>query len=772
MDPKKVEAVRTWQPPQKKRELQSFLGFCNFFRQFIRDFSKIAKPLTRLTGNATWEWTSLEQDAFNQLKDRIIKDVTLIIPRETGKFRIEADSSDYANGAVLLQNVDGKWRPVAFRSRSLNEVERNYEIYDKEMMAIMDSLSDWRQYLLGAKEPVEVFTDHQNLQYFRKPQKLNRRQARWVVEIAEYHIELFHKPGKSMGKADALSRMSGLEKGENDNTDVTLLKPEFFISQVTDQTSAPEDDLHNLIRRKKNQRDKLVQVALESKDKEWLETEDGLAVWQGCIYVPKDKELRGRIIQAHHDAQTAGHPGRYKTIELITRNYWWPGISRDVRIYVEGCEKCQATKTHRTKPVGPLHPHDVPSEPWEIIGTDMIGELPESGGYNAISVFVDHFTKRLRLFATHTMITSEGMARVYRDKVFPIHGMPRKIVHDRGPQYHARFMKELYKLLGIESNYTTAYHPQTNGQTEWINQEIEHYIRLFVNHHQNDWHEWLPMMEFAYNDRVHSATKVSPFYADNGRHPYKGTTPKMTSQNPTAQEFADSMKRIREEVGSALKKAAEDMKRQYDKHRNEAIEYKAGDKVWLEGTNITTDRPMKKLGDKRFGPFKVLEKIGSSSYKLDIPRTWKRVHNVFNETHLSLYHEPQFPTQPRNTEPPPEVVGEEEEYEVEEVVDARKYRNGIQYKVKWRGYGPHEMTWEPAANMTNAKEAVQDFHKKYPNKPRPRTLKRIEIPIAQFPTELFRQIPTPDIEPVPSTMPSEALVNRLACHGIRALKGG
>ncbi|KAF8828867.1 hypothetical protein HHX47_DHR3000770 [Lentinula edodes] len=281
------------------------------------------------------------------------------------------------------------------------------------MMAIMDSLSDWRQYLLGAKEPVEVFTDHQNLQYFRKPQKLNRRQARWVVEITEYYIELFYKPGKSMGKADALSRMSGLEKGENDNTNVTLLKPEFFIFQITDQTSAPEDDLLNLIQRKKNQRDKLVQVALGSKDKEWLENENGLAVWQGCIYVPKDKELRGRIIQAHHDAQTAGHPGRYKTIELVTRNYWWPGISRDVRICIEGCEKCQATKTHRTKPVEPLHPHDVPSEPWEIIGTDMIGELPESGGYNAISVFVDHFTKRLRLFPTHTTITSEGMARVY-----------------------------------------------------------------------------------------------------------------------------------------------------------------------------------------------------------------------------------------------------------------------------------------------------------------------------------------------------------------------
>jgi hypothetical protein len=126
-------------------------------------------------------------------------------------------------------------------------------------------------------------------------------------------------------------------------------------------------------------------------------------------------------------------------------------------------------------------------------------------------------------------------------------------------------MKGLYQLLGIEGNYTTAYHPQTNGQSERKNQEIEHYLCLFINYHQSDWHEWLPLAEFVYNDRVHSATKVTPFYADNGRHPYKGTAPKTESKNPTAQEFADNMKQIRDEVGAALKKANEVMKKYYDK---------------------------------------------------------------------------------------------------------------------------------------------------------------------------------------------------------------
>ena len=777
MDPKKVSAMTGWKEPTKKKEVQSFLGFCNFFRRFIRGFSGVARPLTQLTGNAEWVWKQEQQDAFDELKRRIAEDPVLLIPREHGKFRVEADSSDYANGAVLSQFVDGKWRPVAFRSRALNETERNYEIYDKEMMAIMDSMEEWRQYLLGAKETVEVFTDHQNLQYFRKPQKLNRRQARWVTELGEYDIQLTHKPGKTMGKADALSRMTGLDRGEKDNENVTLLKPELFISRIhfslnTHTVDTPEDIILTKIKQRKANKDKYVQVALEKKEKDWEETDDGVVTWQGRIYVPKDRDLRGQVIQAHHDTVLAGHPGRYKTQELITRNYWWPGISRDVRTYVTGCEKCQATKAHRSKPVGPLHPHDAPTEPWETIGTDLIGELPESGGYNAISVTVDHFTKRVRLVPTHMSLTSEGMARIYRDRIFPIHGLPRKIVHDRGPQYHSQFMKELYRLLGIQGNFTTAYHPQTNGQTERMNQEIEHYLRVFVNYHQSDWDQWLPTAEFVLNDREHTATKTTPFFADNGRHPYKGTAPKMTSKNQTAQEFADGMKKVREEVGAALKKAAEDMKKYYDRKRTETVEYKPGDMVWLEGTNLSTDRPAKKMGDKRFGPFKVVKKVGHSSYKLTLPRTWKNIHPVFNEVLLSPYHPPEFPSQPRNTRPPPVVEGEEPEWEVEEIVNSRTYRGAFRYKVQWKGYGAHEQTWEPISNVEHAAEAIAEFHRRFPNKPKPPRLARIEIPISQFPTHLFRPIPQPDTEPTPSSMPSEALANKLAQNGTCALRRG
>ncbi len=160
MGPAKLAVMKEWREPTKKKEVQSFLGFCNFYRHFIRGFAGLAKPLTSLTGKGNWVWGMEQHKAFEELKQRITEDPVLIVPRNNGRFQVEADFLNYANRAVLSQFVDGKWRPVAFQSRALNEVERNYKIYNKEMMAIMDSIKDWRQYLLGAKETVEVFTNH------------------------------------------------------------------------------------------------------------------------------------------------------------------------------------------------------------------------------------------------------------------------------------------------------------------------------------------------------------------------------------------------------------------------------------------------------------------------------------------------------------------------------------------------------------------------------------------------------------------------------------
>src|SRR6202051_2496500 len=217
MDPTKIAAIHNWDTPTKKKELQRFLGFCNYYRRFIKDYSLLAKPLTTLTGNVEWQWTENEHLAFKRLIHAITSEPVLALPRPKGQFRIEADASDYAIGAVLSQLQDGRWHPIAFLSKALQEAQRNYEVYDKEMLAIMLALEEWRHYLVGADEVFEIWTDHQNLQYFRQPQKVNRRQARWLTELAQYHFTLHHKPGNMHNKPDFLSRPPGLDKGEKDN---------------------------------------------------------------------------------------------------------------------------------------------------------------------------------------------------------------------------------------------------------------------------------------------------------------------------------------------------------------------------------------------------------------------------------------------------------------------------------------------------------------------------------------------------------------------------
>ena len=227
MDPVKTEALTSWPMPKKLKELQSFLGFCNFYRRFIKDYSQIAKPLNQLTGKEEWKWGAEQQTAFDTLRRVITERPVLAIPVDDEPYRVEADSSDFALGAVLSQRQNDKWHPVAYLSKSLTEAERNYEIYDKELLAIMTALAEWRHYLLTGKE-FEIWTDHQNLCYFRKAQKLNRRQARWVTELGEYNFTMHHKPGKTNIKADILSRRVDHNRGEDDNKDVTVLKDEWF----------------------------------------------------------------------------------------------------------------------------------------------------------------------------------------------------------------------------------------------------------------------------------------------------------------------------------------------------------------------------------------------------------------------------------------------------------------------------------------------------------------------------------------------------------------
>ena len=725
MDPVKVAGVRDWPSPKTVKEVQSFLGFVNFYRRFIENFSHIAHPLHHLTRkDEPWKWTNEHQDAFTQLKGAITSTPILVHPDADRPYRLEADSSDFATGAVLSQlRDDDKWHPVGFISKTLNDVERNYEIHDKELLAIIRGLQEFRHLLEGAAHQVEIITDHRNLLYFMTAQSLNRRQARWSLFLSRFDFRIIHRPGKSSTKPDALSHRADHHHGEGDNRDQILLPPKLFHIKATG--SLPIQglgaDFQRRIRDSKDLDESVAKAVKElntSDDDGWA-VSDGLILLRGKVYVPRDRRLRHDIVRAHHDTPVAGHPGRWKTVELVTRNYWWPGITQYIADYVRGCDRCNRTKTFPAMPVGKLQPNRIPDHRWQIVTTDFITGLPPSRGYNAIWVVVDRLSKRMHAIPTTEEVDSLGLARLYRDHVWKHHGLPEEVISDRGPQFASLFMKELNRLLGIHTALSTAYHPQTDGQTERVNQEIEQYLRLFINERQDDWYEWMALAEFTYNNRIHSATRHSPFELDTGQHPRIGTEPNRETRLEAVDEFVKRMKQATEEAKSALRQAASDMARFYDTHRQTPPEYAKGDKVWLDAENITTTRPTKKFDDKWFGPFPIDKVISPTAYRLKLTRNFQRIHPVFHVSKLRPFQADTILE--RHQPPPPKPVittAGDTEYEVENILDSRLHRAKLQYLVKWKGYGPEENSWEPESNLANSKKLLDQFHHAHPNSPR------------------------------------------------------
>ena len=257
---------------------------------------------------------------------------------------------------------------------------------------------------------------------------------------------------------------------------------------------------------------------------EWLE-DSGVLRFRGKIYVPWNTDLRRRVVSLCHDTKVAGHPGRWKTLELVSRNYWWLQMSRYIRQYVSTCDLCISTKPIRQAPVGELHPLWILDSRWDMLSVDFVVELPLSSRHDTVMTVVDSVSKRAHFIPTHTTVAAEGAAWLFLHQVWKLHGLPKCVISDCGPQFVARFTRELYRLLGIKLASSTAWHPQTDGQTERINQELDQYLWLFVNEQQDDWYDLLPMVEFQHNNHVHSTTQQPPFLLDTGWLPCMGFKP-------------------------------------------------------------------------------------------------------------------------------------------------------------------------------------------------------------------------------------------------------
>jgi hypothetical protein len=589
MDPVKVKGLSKWPCPTKVKELRSFLGFEIYYKDFITDYLHIARPLHELTKK---------------------------LP------------SDFAVGAMLSQDFKDGRHPIAYFSKSLLPAERNYQIYDKELLAIIYAVKALRHLLLGTQHKILIRSDHKNLTYFKEAKKIMPRQARWMKVLENYDFELEHIPGHMNTVADLLSRRSDLDKGVTINDSIKILPDSLFAHKM---------------------------------------------------YLVDDDEIHRKILRKVHDTPSRGHPGISNTWHLIDRQYEGPRLRKFIEQYIKGCAKCQEAKPKTTLKHTPLIPFNthVEQEPFQYVSMDLITDLPKSGKYDAILTIVDQgCSKAAKFIPCMKSIDGEGTATLYFKHLFPWFGIPKRIISDRDPRFTSHFARAVCKATGIQQNLSTAFHLHTDRQTEHMNQWVETYLHSFVNGRQDNWSALLPLAEFTHNSWKHETMKHSPHELITGNVPSEKLMP-LDDSTPTVEARLKQLSKAHSDAQQMLDKCM--------KNKAQPRMFQVNDKVWLDACNLRLNVPSKKLAPRRYGPFPITKKVSAVVYRLRLPNHMK-IHDVFHINLLTPFqqtevYEEAFP------QPPPELVEGEEEYEVEEIVSDQRHgpRHKAQYLIKRKG---------------------------------------------------------------------------------------
>ena len=470
------------------------------------------------------------------------------------------------------------------------------------------------------------------------------------------------------------------------------------------------------------------------------------------ISVPHDVDLRTLIISHYHSPPCRGHGGLAKTKDLIERHFHWHGLYTQVKKFIDTCEFCQRNKSSNQAPAGPLQPIAPPDQPFDTISMDLIVDLPvdKTTGDDSILVIVDKLTKMAKFLSCRKTVGSTAIAEMLYSKVFAVYGKPAQLITDRDPRFTGNFFREWCSGLNIKQCFTSAYHPQSDGQTERMNRILEDYLRNYVNPQGDDWVKYLPSAEFAINNAYQESIRTSPFFLNLGRHPnavegLEAFLPKVIPNTRAhvfkVQEATDVRRRIQDQTRAAqaclqaahdreklwvqargnIEEAQQRQKKHYDKHRREVV-YQEGDQVLLSTRNAGRRSVLStKFLPTFVGPFKVLSRVGDVAYKLELPQGI-RWHNVFHVSLLKPYKQPtQVGTMMPQPPPLPPVIDGDMYYAVEDIVGhkvkahhvnkkkhhddpKRKGKATYLYLVKWAGYPSSDNSWEPVSNFAHNAE--------------------------------------------------------------------
>jgi hypothetical protein len=575
-----------------------------------------------------------------------------------------------------------------------------------------------------------MWTDHNPNTYMQTKTMLSRREARWSELFQQFRFAWKHKPGKQ-NIADGLSRIPHVNNLATPTTFTTGITVQGIIGMMcyamtlrprppklasNNGTTPPAATRPSLKRKSRPTTDNDTIIGegykidpwfrhtantntLHLKDNMWWKNHDQLVI-------PDHGDLRQQFLHDAHDAEFSGHQGVDRTLNNLSRHYWWPGLRQDVRKYVAECASCQRNKPSNMAKAGLLQPLPIPEAPWRTITMDLITDLPETEkGHDSVVVFVDKLTKMTHIAPCNKTISAEQFAEVYLANVVRLHGFQEIIISDRDPRWTGDFWRQVCKLFQTKLKFSTAFHPETDGQTERMNRTLEETLRHYVSPNHTDWDTHLPMIEFAINNALQLATSQTPFYMHTGLHPL---TP-LSHIHETSNLDAKTVKvawQTRVQLATEKLKTAQNRQKQLVDSKRRDVTFKVNDVVLLNSKHINIKHTgSRKLLPRYIGPFKITQCIGAVAYQLELPRNMK-CHNVFHVSLLKAF----VPSDRHQPLPPPLIIDDAYEYEVEQVLTHKGNRQGKRkFLVAWKGYPAEHNTWEPESNLTNCPEVLQQY---------------------------------------------------------------
>jgi transposase InsO family protein len=540
----------------------------------------------------------------------------LALPDFSVQFAIETDACDTGVGAVLMQ----RGHPLAFVSRGLGPRMRGLSTYEKEYMAILLAIDQWRQYLQHAQ--FTIHTDHCSLAQLEDQRLHTPWQQKVFTKLLGLQFVIKYKKGVDNRAADALSRKP---VHEAELAAISSLQPAWMHEVLAsyDQDAQAKE--------------LLLRLSLRSEPDSKFTLRDGLIRYKNRLWLPANDTLTAKVIEAFHASPVGGHSGIPVTVRRLKNLFYWKGLKTQVHTFVKECMVCQRAKPDRAKYPGLLAPLHVPNQFWQMVTMDFVKGLPRSGRFDCVLAVVDKLSKYAHFIGLSHPYTASTVANAYMEHVHKLHGMPESIVSDRDPIFTSTFWRQMAALTGIKLRMSSSHHPQTDGQTERVNQCLEAYLRCFSHACPVKWAQWLSMAEYWYNTSGHSALEgKSPFEVLYGHQPrHFGLTTDDISPAPDLETWVHERALTLRVLKHHLERVRLRMKHQADKNRTDRV-FQVGDFEFLKLQpyiqSTVAPRAHHKLLFKYFGPYQVLERVGQSAYRLQLPPS-SRIHPVI---HVSL----------------------------------------------------------------------------------------------------------------------------------------